>query len=325
MFPRVRLRRNRSFSWSRNLIAEVNLSVSDLIYPIFIVEGINQKQEIKTLPDVYRLSIDLAIDEIKKARDLGIPAVALFPVIEQKLKNSSGDLSFDDNNLINRAVREIKDKIDEIGIICDVALDPYTDHGHDGLITSDNKIDNDLTVEILCKQSLSLAKAGVDFIAPSDMMDGRIMKIRDYLDSNNYQDTGIIAYSAKYASSFYGPFRNAVGSENLLKFGKETYQMDVRNAKEAMKEIEMDIQEGADMVIIKPGMPSLDIIRDASKKYHVPIIAYQVSGEYAMLKFASLHGALNWEKTIIESMVSFKRAGASAIFTYAAIEIAEMI
>jgi len=324
MYPLIRLRRNRKAPWLRELVAENNLSVNDLVLPLFVVEGHNEKQEIKTLPDIYRLSIDQVIETARKAADLGIKAIALFPSIDQNLKSEDGDEAYNLDNLICRTIRSIKNAGINIGIICDVALDPYTISGHDGVIHN-GEVDNDRSVKALCNQALTLAKAGVDIVAPSDMMDGRIMAIREYLDKEHFTNVGILAYAAKYASSFYGPFRDAVKSNKNTYLDKSSYQMDIRNIKEAMLEIEHDIAEGADMVMVKPGMPFLDVIREAANNFNTKVFAYQVSGEYAMLKFAANAGALDWEKSLIESLISFKRAGATGIFTYAALEVATIL
>lgn len=323
MYPLIRLRRNRKAAWLRDLVAETTLRVEDLVLPLFVVEGHNQRQEIKTLPDTYRLSIDQVIETAKKAVDLGIKAIALFPCIDQSLKSENGDEAYNLDNLMCRTIRSIKNADIDIGIICDIALDPYTTHGHDGVIHN-GEVDNDRSVKALCNQALTLAQAGVDIVAPSDMMDGRIMDIREYLDKEHFTNVGILAYAAKYASSFYGPFRDAVKSNKKTYLDKSSYQMDVRNIKEAMLEIEHDIAEGADMVMVKPGMPFLDVIREAANNFNTKIFAYQVSGEYAMLKFAANAGVLEWEKSLFESLISFKRAGASGIYTYAALEAAEL-
>lgn len=319
MFPKLRLRRLRKDSYIRDLVAETNLSTSDLIYPIFIIEGFNKRQEIKSLPNVARLSIDLAIKEIAEACKLGIKAIALFPCVDQSLKDEKAIEAYNIDNLICRAIREIKKHNLNITIIADVALDPYTSHGHDGIIENLD-VHNDKTIEALKMQSLTLAKAGADIIAPSDMMDGRIGEIRGYLDKENFENITILSYSAKYASSLYNPFRDAVGS-NLIG-NKKTYQMDYRNAKEALREIALDINEGADLIMIKPAITNLDIIYRASSNFDIPIFAYQVSGEYAMLKAASNQGFLIWQDSIIESLTTIKRAGANAIFSYAALEVA---
>lgn len=324
MYPIVRLRRNRRTSWLRDLTAESTLRPEDLILPIFVIEGENQRQEIKTMPNVYRQSIDQVVITAKEAEKRGIKAIALFPSIEAGLKSEKADEAYNLDNLICRTIRTLKNKGLGIGISCDVALDPYTLSGHDGIMV-DGDVDNDQTIEALSNQALVLAKAGADIIAPSDMMDGRIMAIRENLDNNDFIHVNILAYAAKYNSSFYGPFRDAVKSDKKEYLCKATYQMDVRNIKEAMREIEQDLSEGADMIMVKPGMPYLDVIREASERFDAHIFAYQVSGEYAMMKFASQAGALEWEKVIVESLMSFKRAGASGIFTYAAMEVAEML
>ncbi len=321
-YPNTRLRRNRKAPWVRNLTAETSLSPSDLILPLFVIEGKNKAEKITHLPDVSRLSIDLIVKKAKEAKSLGIPALMLFPVIDQKLKTANGKEALNKNNLICRAVKEIKNAVPEIGVICDVALDPYTTHGHDGLIDKNNYVLNDQTIEVLCKQALVQAEAGCDALAPSDMMDGRIGVIRKTLDAAGFVDVSLISYAAKYASNFYGPFRHAVGSvSNLKNMDKKTYQMDFRNSAEAMREIAMDVSEGADMIIVKPGMPYLDIVKEASQNFKLPIISYQVSGEYAMLKHAAKAGAFNFDEVFYESLIAFKRAGASAIISYGALTI----
>lgn len=324
MYPIVRLRRNRRTSWLRDLTAESTLRPEDLILPIFVIEGENQKHEIKTMPSVYRQSIDQALITAEEAQKRGIKAIALFPSIEADLKSDDADEAYNLDNLICRTIRTIKNKGLDIGIICDVALDPYTISGHDGILV-DGDVDNDKTVEAISDQALVLAKAGADIIAPSDMMDGRIMAIRENLDSNDFIHVNILAYAAKYNSSFYGPFRDAVKSNRKEYLSKASYQMDFRNIKEAMREIEEDLNEGADMIMIKPGMPYLDVIREASERFDAHIFAYQVSGEYAMMKIAAQAGAFDWEKVILESLIGFKRAGASGIFTYAALEAAKLL
>lgn len=324
MYPTIRLRRNRRASWLRDLVAEAALKVSDLVLPVFIIEGHNQRQEIKTLPGIYRLSMDQVVNTARQAADKGIKAIALFPSIEQDLKSENADEAYNLDNLICRTIRSLRTANIDIGIICDVALDPYTTHGHDGIVV-DGDVDNDKTIDALSNQALVLAKAGVDIVAPSDMMDGRIIAIRKTLDNSGFINVNILAYSAKYNSSFYGPFREAVGSDKKVYLSKASYQMDIRNVSEAMREIEYDIHEGADMIMVKPGMPYLDVICLAKQNFKVPILAYQVSGEYAMMKFASITGALDWEKVLLESLISFKRAGASAIFTYGAIEAADIL
>ncbi len=324
MYPVVRLRRNRRTQWLRDLTSETKLAAENLILPIFVIEGETQKHEIKTMPSVFRQSIDQVVLTAKEAEKRGLKAIALFPVIDKELKSEFADEAYSLDNLICRTVRTLKNSGLNIGIICDVALDPYTIHGHDGILV-DGDVDNDDTIEALSNQALVLAKAGVDIVAPSDMMDGRIMAIRDNLDDAEFIHVNILAYAAKYNSSFYGPFRDAVGSNKEKYLCKAYYQMDIRNTREALREIEHDIEEGADMIMIKPGMPYLDIIKEASQSFNVPIFAYQVTGEYAMIKFAAENGALNWEKAIVESLICIKRAGASAIFTYAALEVAELL
>jgi porphobilinogen synthase len=322
-FPSTRMRRNRKAKWSRDLVAETHLSVSDLILPLFVVEGSGIEEEIKAMPGVKRYSIDNLLKVVEKAYKLGIPAIALFPKIDIALKTPHGEEAYRENNLIIRAVKAIKSNFPDIGIICDVALDPYTDHGHDGILSKDGDVDNDSTIEALCNQALLLAAAGCDVVAPSDMMDGRIRAVREALEANGFHSTQILAYSAKYCSAFYGPFRVAVDSKSLLGAkDKSSYQMDFRNAKEALLETEMDIAEGADMVMVKPGMIYLDVIQRISSAYKLPVLAYQVSGEYAMLKLAAENGILDAKACFIESLTAFKRAGASAILTYAAIEVA---
>ena len=314
-YPNLRLRRSRNESWSRKLIQENTLSPSDFILPIFLIEGSNKKQKIKSMPEVFRYSIDRLAQIIDKALKLGIPMVALFPKTKNSLKNELGSEALNEKNLVCRAIKEIKRKYkNQIGIMCDVALDPYTSHGHDGLIRS-NKILNDETIEMLINQSLLQAEMGCDVLAPSDMMDGRIGKIRKALDKNKYQDVQILSYAAKYASSFYGPFREAVGSKSSLKGDKRTYQMDFQNSDEALREIALDIKEGADMVMVKPGMPYLDIIRSIKDKFRIPVFAYQVSGEYSLISNAIQKKLIN-NNSIYESLVAFKRAGANAIVTY---------
>ncbi len=318
------MRRNRKTAWSRALIQETTLQPQDFIWPLFIIEGENERQPITSMPGVERLTIDLAIDAIKQAQNLGIPAVALFPNTNPDLRSELAEEAFNDDNLICRAVNAIKQAVPEIGLICDVALDPYTSHGHDGILI-DDKIDNDRTIEVLIKQALVQAKAGADVIAPSDMMDGRIGLIRQALEKEGYQDVQIMAYSAKYASSFYGPFRDAIGSNIKLKGDKKTYQMDPANTDEALHEVGLDISEGADMVMVKPGMPYLDIVQRVKQTFQCPTFVYQVSGEYAMLMAAIENGWLDKDKVILESLISFKRAGANGILTYFACEAAQLL
>ena len=324
-YPRVRMRRNRMHEFSRRLVSENNLTVDDLIYPIFITYGLNKKEKINSMPGIYRFSLDRLETEIKYISSLNIPAIAFFPQTENKLKTSDGREAVNKNNLVCEAIRISKKVNPELGIICDVALDPYTDHGHDGVII-DNHIDNDKTLEILCQQSLIQAEAGCNIIAPSDMMDGRVGLIRDTLDKNGFINVQIMSYAVKYASAFYGPFRDAVGSSiNLSNKSKNSYQMDPKNSDEALREIELDLNEGADMVIIKPGMPYLDIIHKVREKFKVPTYAYQVSGEYSMIKGAIDKGWFDEEKIIFESLIAFKRAGCNGIITYFAPYVAEIL
>ena len=324
-YPRVRMRRNRMYEFSRRLVSENNLTVDDLIYPIFITYGLNKKEKINSMPGIYRFSLDRLETEIKYISSLNIPAIAFFPQTENKLKTSDGREAVNKNNLVCEAIRISKKVNPELGVICDVALDPYTDHGHDGVII-DNHIDNDKTLEILCQQSLIQAEAGCNIIAPSDMMDGRVGLIRDTLDKNGFINVQIMSYAVKYASAFYGPFRDAVGSSiNLSNKSKNSYQMDPKNSDEALREIELDLNEGADMVIVKPGMPYLDIIHKVREKFKVPTYAYQVSGEYSMIKGAIEKGWFDEEKIIFESLIAFKRAGCSGIITYFAPYVAEIL
>ena len=319
-YPGLRLRRGRKQSWSRRLIQENTLSPNDFILPIFLIEGSNKKQEISTMPGVYRFTINRLSQIVDRAIKLGIPMIALFPKTQNSKKDELGTESLNEKNLVCRAIQEIKKRYkNQIGIMCDVALDPYTSHGHDGLVKS-NTILNDETIEVLINQSLLQAEMGCDVLAPSDMMDGRIGKIRKALDKNKFQNVQILSYAAKYASSFYGPFRDAVGSKGSLKGDKKTYQMDYRNSDEALREVALDIKEGADMIIVKPGMPYLDIIREVKNNFKIPIIAYQVSGEYSLIQNAISKNILD-KKSIYESLVSFKRAGASAIISYFADQI----
>ena len=321
-FPSTRLRRLRMKDFSRRMISENNLSVNDLIWPVFVCEGNNIVDEIKSMPGVFRYSIDSILKELETIVNLKIPAIALFPQIDNSLKDEKGSQAIDENNLICRTIKSIKKNFPDLGIICDVALDPYTSHGHDGLII-DDIIHNDATLEILEKQALVQAVAGCDVIAPSDMMDGRIGRIRNILDKNKFENTLILSYAAKYASKFYGPFRDAISSSGNLKGGtKSSYQMDIANSNEALREVALDIKEGADMVMIKPGMPYLDIIQRVKSEFLVPTFAYQVSGEYSMIKGAVNNDWLD-SKVIRESILSFKRAGADGILTYFAKDIAE--
>ena len=313
-YPNVRLRRNRKTEWSRRLVSENSLSPNDLIWPIFITDGKNIKEPIKLLPGVYRYSIDNLPYLVEKAIHNKIPMIALFPNTQPSKKNAKGSEALNKNNLVCKALRFIKKNYNEIGLMCDVALDPYTNHGHDGVLVN-NYVDNDETVKILIKQSLLQAEMGCDVIAPSDMMDGRIGEIRKALDKNSFKSVQILSYAVKYASNFYGPFRDAIGSKKNLKGDKRNYQMDFRNSKEALREVAMDISEGADFVMIKPGMPYLDIIRQVKDTFKVPVFAYQVSGEYSIIKNGIKNQILK-EDAINESLTSFKRAGANAIVTY---------
>ena len=316
----------RESSFSRTLMRENNISVSNLIYPMFVIEGTGVRQDIKSMPGIQRLSIDELIKDASEGHQLGIPAIAIFPYIDKKLKTDDASEAFNDDGLVQRAIRELKKEIPGLGVISDVALDPFTLHGQDGLIDKAGNILNDETVSILTKQAISHAKAGADIVAPSDMMDGRVQRIRKSLEENKFINTKILAYSAKYASSFYGPFRDAVGSSELLgKSSKKTYQMDPANSDEALNEVELDIQEGADMVMIKPGMPYLDIVFRVKQTFNKPTFVYQVSGEYVMIMAASLKGWLNQDDVILESLISFRRAGADAIITYFALEVARLM
>lgn len=316
-FPATRMRRMRCHDFSRRLMREHHLSVDDLIQPLFIIEGHNQRQAIASMPAIERLSLDLLLEEAEILFNLGIPAIALFPVIDPLKKSDNAEEAYNPQGLAQRAVRALKQEFPQLGVITDVALDPFTSHGQDGLVNAQGYVMNDETAQVLVKQALSHAEAGADIVAPSDMMDGRIGLIRAALEARGYSNTQILAYSAKYASSFYGPFRDAVGSAGNLGSGnKYSYQMDVANSDEAMREIALDLQEGADMVMVKPGMPYLDIIRRVKQEFNVPTFAYQVSGEYAMLKAASLNGWLNEQQVVLESLLAFKRAGCDAILTY---------
>ena len=322
-YPSVRMRRNRKSDWCRRLIQENNLSTNDLIWPIFIRDGKNIKEPIVTMPGVYRYSLDKVEPLVERAIYRKIPMIALFPYTSSSKKNPKGTEALNKNNLVCRALRLIKKNYKEIGLMCDVALDPYTSHGHDGIIKN-NYVDNEETIKVLIKQSLLQAEMGCDVIAPSDMMDGRIGEIRKSLDKNGYKLVQILSYAVKYASNFYGPFRNAVGSKKLLTGDKKNYQMDISNSKEALREVALDISEGADFVMVKPGLPYLDIIKLIKDNFKIPVFAYQVSGEYSMIKNAVNNKILN-EKSIYESLVSFKRAGANAIVTYFADHIASKL
>jgi len=325
-FPRTRMRRMRYQDFSRRLMRENELSVNDLIYPMFVIEGTAQRETIASMPGVERYSLDLLLQQAQEVYDLGIPAIALFPVVPTEKKSNNAAEAYNPEGLVQRSVSALKKAVPGLGIITDVALDPFTLHGQDGLINSDGYVLNDETIDVLTRQALSHAVAGADIVAPSDMMDGRIGAIRSKLESENHVNTLILAYSAKYASSFYGPFRDAVGSAGMLgKGNKYSYQMDPANSDEALREIQLDLQEGADMVMVKPGMPYLDIIRRVKDRFGVPTFAYQVSGEYAMLKAASLNGWLEEKSVVLESLQSFKRAGSDAILTYYAKSVAQWL
>ncbi len=322
-FPSTRLRRVRNSNWIRRLVSENNLSPNDLILPIFLKEGKNKKEKIKSMPGIFRFSIDRLPNILDKAEKLKIPMVALFPYTAENKKDNNGSESINQNNLICRSIRFIKKRYKNIGVMTDVALDPYTTHGHDGVIIN-GKVDNDETLKVLNEQALLQASMGSDVIAPSDMMDGRIGHIRKSLEKNNFKDTKILSYAVKYASSFYGPFRDAVGSKTNLKGDKKTYQMDMRNYDEALREVALDIKEGADFVMVKPGMPYLDIISLIKQNFKVPVFSYQVSGEYSMIVHAIKNKGLN-QDAVYESLISLKRAGSNAIVTYFALDIAKKI
>ena len=325
-FPAHRPRRMRRDDWSRRLMQENSVSANDLIYPVFLLEGSNQSQAVASMPGVNRVSLDLLFSVAQECVTLGIPVMALFPVIDSALKTPDGKEAFNPNGLIPTAVKELKKRFPTLGIMTDVALDPYTSHGQDGVLDAEGRILNDETTAILVQQAVAQAQAGVDIVAPSDMMDGRIRKIREALEQKNLIHTRIMAYSAKYASAFYGPFRDAVGSaKNLGKADKKTYQMDSANSDEAIHEVALDISEGADMVMVKPGMPYLDIVRRVKDTFAYPTYAYQVSGEYAMLKAAAQNGWLDHDAVMMESLLAFKRAGADGVLTYFALEAARLI
>ena len=325
-FPEHRPRRMRRDDWSRRLMQENSVSANDLIYPVFLLEGQGKSEAVASMPGVNRVSLDLLLPVAQECVDLGIPVLALFPVIDASLKTPDGKEAFNPNGLIPNAVRELKKRFPNLGIMTDVALDPYTSHGQDGVLDEQGRILNDETSAILVKQAVAQAEAGVDIVAPSDMMDGRIGKIREALEQKNLIHTRIMAYSAKYASAFYGPFRDAVGSaKNLGKADKKTYQMDCANGDEALREVALDISEGADMVMVKPGMPYLDIVRRVREEFDYPTYAYQVSGEYAMLKAAAQNGWLDHDAVMMESLLAFKRAGADGVLTYFALEAARLM
>ncbi len=323
-YPSLRLRRSRKYKWSRKLVQENNLSSGDLIYPVFLIEGKKRKQSIKSMPEIYSHTVDQLGKIINKVAKNNIPMVALFPSTPQNKKDKNGIEALNENNLVCRAIKYIKERFNnDVGIMCDVALDPYTSHGHDGLLKN-NYVVNDKTVEVLIKQSLLQAQMGCDVIAPSDMMDGRVGKIRKYLDKNKYHDVQILSYAVKYASNFYGPFRDAVGSKRSLKSDKKSYQMDFSNSNESLREVALDIKEGADMIMVKPGLPYLDIIQKVKNNFKIPVLAYQVSGEYSLIK-NGIKNKIIKEDAIIESLMCFKRAGASAIVSYFALEIVKKL
>ena len=323
-YPALRLRRNRKADWIRRLVSEHNLSASDLILPLFIKDGNKRKEPIKSMPDVFRYPIKDLKKIVERACKLKIPLIALFPYTSLNKKNENGTEALNENNLVCRAVKNLKREFkNDIGIMCDVALDPYTSHGHDGILKN-KKIDNDVTVEILIKQALLQSQMGCDIIAPSDMMDGRIGRIRKALDKENMTDTHILSYAVKYASNFYGPFRDAVGSSTTLKGNKKTYQMDFKNSTEALREVALDIKEGADIVMVKPGMPYLDIIKTVKDNFKIPVFSYQVSGEYSLIKNGIIKNIVS-KDAIVESLISLKRAGSNAIVSYFALEVADQL
>lgn len=323
-FPATRLRRTRQSAWSRAMVREHRLSPADFIWPLFIIAGKEAHEPVPSMPGVERMSVDLAAKAAKEAAELGIPALALFPYTEPTQRTEAGAEALNPDNLVCRAVRAVKDAVPDIGLLCDVALDPYTSHGHDGLLI-EGRIDNDSTIEVLVAQALVQVEAGCDIIAPSDMMDGRVSAIRRALEAEGHRDTLIMAYAAKYASAFYGPFRDAVGSSALLKGDKRTYQMDPANSDEALHEVAFDIEEGADMVMVKPGLPYLDIVRRVKETFALPTFAYQTSGEYAMLAAAAQNGWLDGERVMMETLIAFKRAGADGVLSYFARDAAKLL
>ncbi len=323
-YPQIRMRRLRRHDWTRRLVAENSLSPADFIWPVFVIEGENKREPVLSMPGVERLSVDLVVEAARQAASLGIPVIALFPQTPGALKTEDGREALNSGNLVCRAVRAIKQSVPEIGVMCDVALDPYTSHGHDGILR-DGDVHNDATIEVLVRQSLVQVEAGCDIIAPSDMMDGRIGAIRAALERAGHHNVLLMAYAAKYASAFYGPFRDAVGSAKSLTGDKRSYQMDPANGEEALREVALDLAEGADMVMVKPGMPYLDLVRRVKERFGVPTFAYQVSGEYAMLSAAFEKGWLDRERAILEVLTGFKRAGASGILTYFALEAAKLL
>jgi porphobilinogen synthase len=323
-YPTTRMRRNRRSDWSRRLVAETKLGVDDLIWPVFVQEGTSSRTPVSSMPGVDRLSVDLFVDAVKQARDLGIPAIAIFPEVDPAKKTSDAREAYNPDNLVCRAIRAAKKSVPGIGIICDVALDPFNADGHDGIVR-DDEILNDESIEVMTKQALVQSEAGCDVQAPSDMMDGRIGAFRKALDKAGYQHVQIMSYAAKYASYFYNPFRDAIGSSGALKGDKKTYQMDTANSDEALREVGHDIAEGADMVMVKPGLPYLDIVRRVKDAFGVPTYAYQVSGEYAMLRGAAENGWLVWDKVLLETLSCFKRAGCDGILTYGAVDAARLL
>ena len=323
-FPQTRMRRNRRDAWTRRLVAEHTLSADDLIWPLFVADGTDMRKPVHSMPGVDRLSVDVVADAVGEAKALGIPVVAVFPYTDEALKTPDAGEALNPENLVCKAVRAVKAAHPDIGILCDVALDPYNSDGHDGLVRGGYVV-NDETLEVLCKQAVVQAEAGCDVIAPSDMMDGRVAAIRRALDGAGFEDVRIMAYSAKYASAFYGPFRDAVGSMGALKGDKKTYQMDPANTDEALREVALDIDEGADMVMVKPGLPYLDIVHRVKESFGVPTFVYNVSGEYAMLKAAAAQGWLDYDRVLMECLMAFKRAGADGVLTYAALEAAKIL
>jgi porphobilinogen synthase len=327
-YPTVRMRRNRRDAWTRRLVAENTLSVDDLIWPIFVIEGSNEERPVASMPGQVRVTVDRVAKHVEQAAKLGVPAIAIFPATPPEAKDAEGTEALNPNNLICRAARELKRAFPEVGLVGDVALDPYTDHGHDGVLRetrTGDYVHNDDSVAILVRQAVNQAEAGIDVIAPSDMMDGRIGAIRSALDAQGFIDTRIMSYAAKYASAFYGPFRDALGSGKALRGDKKTYQMDPANSDEALREVALDLAEGADMVMVKPGMPYLDIVRRVKDRFAVPTFAYQVSGEYAMIMAAVQNGWIEHERAMMESLMGFKRAGANGVLTYFAVEAAQRL
>lgn len=323
-FPSIRMRRNRRTPWLRRLVQETRMTPNDFIWPVFVIDGEGQKIPVDSMPGVFRYSPDMLVDAVQDAKDLGIPMVAIFPFVDPALKTPDGAEAWNNDNLVCQAVRAIKDNVSDIGVMCDVALDPFNSDGHDGLV-QDGIILNDETVECLVKQSISQAQAGCDVIAPSDMMDGRIGAIRAGLDGAGFQDVAIMSYAAKFSSGFYDPFRDAIGSGGALKGDKKTYQMSPANSNEALREVALDVSEGADMVMVKPGLPYLDIVQRVKEHFHMPTFVYNVSGEYAMLRSACDNGLLDYDRVMMETMQAFKRAGSDGILTYHAVDAATIL